>query len=71
MAQQERIVVADPALAVVEVGVADPAGLHIDDRLARTGIGHDHRLERYFLALAPGDHALHFVRHASHLVSEG
>ena len=45
VAEQERELVVDPALAVVQVGVADPAGLHIDDRLARTRVGDDDRLE--------------------------
>ena len=37
--EQEGELVVDPALAVVQVGVADPAGLHLDDRLTRTGVG--------------------------------
>ena len=41
MTQQVREVVADPALAVVQVGVAHPAGLHVDQRLPGPGIGHD------------------------------
>ena len=39
VAEQEREVVVDPALAVVQVGVADAAGLHLHHRLARTGVG--------------------------------
>ena len=38
VAEQEREVVVDPALAVVQVGVADPAGLHLHHRLARAGV---------------------------------
>ena len=34
--EQERVVVVDAALAVVQVGVAHPARLHLHDRLART-----------------------------------
>ena len=41
VAEEERIVVADPALAVVEVGVADAAGLDVDDDLARSRVGDD------------------------------
>ena len=37
--EQEREVVVDPALAVVQVGVADPARLHVDHGLAGTGSG--------------------------------
>ena len=41
--EQEREVVVDPALAVVQVGVAHPARLDLDDRLARPRIGNDDR----------------------------
>ena len=41
VAEQEREVVVDPALAVVQVGVADPAGLDGDDGLARPGVRDD------------------------------
>ena len=40
VAEQERELVVDPALAVVQVGVADPARLHLHDRLARPRVGH-------------------------------
>ena len=62
VAEQERELVVDPALAVVQVGVADPAGLHVDDRLARTRIGHEDRLDADRCTLAAGDDALHLVR---------
>ena len=41
MAQEEREVVADSALAVVVVGVTDAARLDVDDGLARAGVGDD------------------------------
>src|SRR5699024_6601567 len=41
MTEQEREAIADSALTVVEVGVADAARLHIDDDLSRTGLGED------------------------------
>ena len=41
VAEQERVVVVDAALAVGQVGVADAAGLDVDDHLARAGIGDD------------------------------
>jgi hypothetical protein len=41
VAEQEREVVVDAALAVVQVGVAHPAGLHLHHHLAGTGIGDD------------------------------
>jgi hypothetical protein len=65
VAEQEGEVVVDPALAVVEVGVADAARLHGDQRLAGPGVGHDHGLDRHRLALAAGDHPAYLVRHAS------
>jgi len=68
VAQQEREVVVDAALAVVEVGVAHAARLHGHQRLARAGIGHDDRLDRHRLALAPRDHPAYLVRHRVPLV---
>ena len=44
--EQEREVVVDAALAVVQVGVADAAGLHLHQRLAGAGVGDQDRLER-------------------------
>ena len=41
VAEQEREVVVDAALAVVQVGVAHPAGLDLHDRLAGPGVGDD------------------------------
>ena len=54
VAEQEREVVVDPALAVVQVGVADPAGLDLHHRLARPGVGDVDRLhlDRRALGLA-------------------
>ena len=63
VAEQEREVVVDAALAVVQVGVADPARLDVDQRLAGAGVGDDDRLDRHRLALAPGDHPAYLVRH--------
>ena len=39
VAEQEREVVCDRALPVVEVSVTDPAGLHANDCFLGTGIG--------------------------------
>ncbi len=41
MAEQERVLVVDAALAVGQIGVADPARGDVDDDLARAGIGDD------------------------------
>ena len=54
VAEQEREVVVDAALAVVQVGVAHAARLHLHERLAGPGIGDDDRLDRdRFLAPLP------------------
>ena len=58
VAQQEREVVVDPALAVVQVGVADPAGLHLHHRLARPRVRHVDRDQLDRRALGPRDHGL-------------
>ena len=62
VAEQEREVVADAAFAVVQVGVADAARLHLHERFAGTGIGHDDRLD--------GDGLLGAGRHDTANVSE-
>ena len=67
VAEQEREVVVDAALAVVQVGVADPAGLDVDDRLPGPGIGDENRLDRDRRTLAAGDDALHLVWHVASL----
>ena len=46
VAEQEREVVVDPALAVVQVGVADAARLHGHHRLAGPRVGDDDALQR-------------------------
>ena len=58
VAEQERELVVDAALAVVQVGVADPAGLDLHHRLPRTGIGHVDRDDLDGLALGAGDDGL-------------
>src|SRR2546430_13144627 len=45
VAEQEREVVVDRALAVVEVGVADAAGLHPHERLAGPRRSEEHTSE--------------------------
>ncbi len=42
VAEQERVLVVDAALAVGQVGMADAAGLDVDNDLARSRIGDDH-----------------------------
>ena len=63
VAQQERKLVVDPALAVVEVGVADPAGLDLHDRLARSGIGNDDCFDGDRFALRSGNNSTYFLCH--------
>src|SRR5699024_11328557 len=63
MTEQEREVIADSALTVVEVGVADAARLHIDDDLSRPRIGDDDVGEFDWYSLAAGDDALDSLWH--------
>ena len=62
--EEEREVVVDPALAVVQVGVAHPARLDGDERFAGPGIGNDDRLDGDRLALGAGDDSSNGLRHA-------
>ena len=61
VAEQEGEIVVDAPLAVVQVGVADPAGLHGDQGLARAGVGNVDRGELDGLALGERDHGLDLV----------
>ncbi|MGC0353585.1 hypothetical protein RKD25_000874 [Streptomyces sp. SAI-124] len=63
MAEQEGEVVVDPALLVVQIGVTDPAGLHLYDGLPRSRIGHEDRLHPHRLVLAGCDHSAYLLRH--------
>ena len=53
MAEQERVLVVDAALAVGEVGVADAAGDDVDDGLAGPGVRNDDVDQLDGLALVP------------------
>ena len=63
MSQQKGEVVVDGALAVMEVGVADPAGLNPDQRLAGTGIGHQDGDQLNRLACGCGNDSIHLMGH--------
>ena len=63
VAEQEREVVVDAALAVVQVGVAHAAGLHLHQRLARTRVGDEHRLDANRFTLGVADDPTNFARH--------
>ena len=64
MAEQERVGVVDPALAIGQIGVTDAAGLDGDDDLAGAGVG-DHDVDQYDRGtLCPRDHATHYLTHA-------
>jgi hypothetical protein len=65
VAEEEREVVVDAALAVVQVGVAHPARLDADDRLARTRVGDDDVDELDVGTLGAGDDSLDGLRHGS------
>ena len=61
MAQQEREVVVDTTLAVVQVGVAYTARLNGHHGLARARVGDDDGLDRDRLALTLGDNAANML----------
>ena len=63
VAQEEGELVVDAALAVVEIGVADAAGPDGDDRLTRTGIRHDDRLQGDGSTLRSGHDPAHLLSH--------
>ena len=68
MPQQERELIIDGALAVVQVGVAHAARLDVDDHLARTGVGDHDRLDRDRLADRCGYDTLYFMWHDATLL---
>ena len=63
VAEQEGELVVDRALAVVEVGVADPARLHLHQGLPGAGVGHLDDLDPDRLVLLHGHDGPHFTRH--------
>ena len=65
VSEQEGELVVDSTFAVVEVGVADAAGLNGDDGLARTGIWDDDGFERDCLALGLGNNSAYFLTHGA------
>ena len=69
--EQEGEVVADAALAVVQVGVAHAARLHPDHGLAGPGIGNDDGGDLDRRALCGGNHAADFLWHGALLVRGG
>ena len=62
MTEQERELVVDAALAVVQVGVAHPARLDLDDGLTRPGVGNDDVDELDLGSLGSGDDSLDGTR---------
>ena len=68
VAQQIGELVADGAFAVVEVGVAHPAGLHAHQRLSRAGVGDEDRFDGDRSAGGPGDDSSGLVGHRVLLV---
>jgi hypothetical protein len=61
--EQEREVVVDPALPIVQVGVAHTAGLDLHQRLAGPGVRDHDRLDGDGLLLRSGDDAPDLVCH--------
>src|ERR1700760_3887994 len=70
VAEEVGEVVADAALTVVQVGVADPGGLDVHQGLARAGVRHQDRGDLDRRALFPGDHTLHALRHGYFLSAD-
>src|SRR6266568_152400 len=67
--EQVGEVVADAALAVVQVGVADAAGLHLYQRLGWPRVGHGDRRDLYRGALGTGDDSPDLMCHRAMLLS--
>ena len=67
VAEEERELVVDPAVAVVEVRVAHAAGLDGDDGLARAGIGDQDGFESDRGALSAGNDAHNFLHGRHHI----
>ena len=63
MAEQKWEVVVDAAFAVMQVGVAHAACLHLNQRFTRARVGHDDGCELDRLAFASRDDALNLVCH--------
>ena len=64
VAEQERELVIDPALPVVQIGVAHAAGLDTHERLSRAWVGDDDRSSTSTgAALCSGDDAPYLVCH--------
>ncbi len=63
MSQQERELVVDRALAVVQIRVADPAGLHRDQYLTGPRVGDDDRPHLDGCALLHSDYGTDLVWH--------
>ncbi|MCO5555078.1 hypothetical protein L7F22_008618 [Adiantum nelumboides] len=66
VAEQERELVVDAAAFVVQVGVADPAGLDLHHGLTGTGIGDIDRLDGDRLTLGAGHDATYLLCHCSY-----
>src|SRR6185369_2736048 len=65
--EQVGEVVADAPLAVVQVGVADPARLDGDERLTGPRVRHDDGDDLDGSVLGPGDDGAYVTRHPSYL----
>ncbi len=63
VAEEERELVVDAALAIVQIGVADAAGLDGHHSLAGPGVGNHDGLHRHRLALGSGNDSTDFLRH--------
>ena len=64
VAEQEREPVIDATLAVVQIGVAHPARLHLHHHFTRAGVRDVDRHDLDRRALAERDHTLHLLHRA-------
>ena len=66
--EQKRVLVVDAALAIRQIGVADPAGKDVDHDVAGSRVGDDHIGHLHRLTLLPRNHTTHRLSHAYNLV---
>src|SRR5699024_54335 len=63
VAQQVRVVIADPAFDIQVVGVADTAGGYINNHLTGARFWHDDRFDGHWCIFGPHDGGLNLIRH--------
>ena len=69
VAKEERELVVDATLAIVQVGVADAARLNGNDGFTRAGVGDNDGLHRDWLALGLGNDSAYFLTHVAERIA--